>query len=318
MRKSILFLSVILISMSGLALTKDTVKRDTAWKLGGMAGLNFGQASFTNWAAGGQNSVSVGALLTLKANYKKGNNSWDNSLDLAYGMLQVGSAPLQKNEDKIDFSSKYGRYAFANHWYYTALVNFKSQFANGYNYPNDSVVVSHFMAPAYVLGSIGLDYKTKDNSLSFYISPVTSKTTIVNDQKLANEGAYGVKAAQYDTNKVTGVYGITKYGEKVLNQFGGYMKFTFKKDIFKNVNFATKLELFSNYLKDPQNIVVNWENILTMKVNKFLVATISTNMIYDNNVPVPVTRTIDGVSVLGTGPRLQFKEVLAIGLSYKF
>ena len=318
MRKSILFLSVILISMSGLALTKDTVKRDTAWKLGGMAGLNFGQASFTNWAAGGQNSVSIGALLTLKANYKKGNNSWDNSLDLAYGMLQVGSAPLQKNEDKIDFSSKYGRYAFANHWYYTALVNFKSQFANGYNYPNDSVVVSHFMAPAYVLGSIGLDYKTKDNSLSFYISPVTSKTTIVNDQKLANEGAYGVKAAQYDTNKVTGVYGITKYGEKVLNQFGGYMKFTFKKDIFKNVNFATKLELFSNYLKDPQNIVVNWENILTMKVNKFLVATISTNMIYDNNVPVPVTRTIDGVSVLGTGPRLQFKEVLAIGLSYKF
>lgn len=318
MRKSILFLSVILISMSGLALTKDTVKRDTAWKLGGMAGLNFGQASFTNWAAGGQNSVSIGALLTLKANYKKGNNSWDNSLDLAYGMLQVGSAPLQKNEDKIDFSSKYGRYAFANHWYYTALVNFKSQFANGYNYPNDSVVVSHFMAPAYVLGSIGLDYKTKDNSLSFYISPVTSKTTIVNDQKLANEGSYGVKAAQYDTNKVTGVYGITKYGEKVLNQFGGYMKFTFKKDIFKNVNFATKLELFSNYLKDPQNIVVNWENILTMKVNKFLVATISTNMIYDNNVPVPVTRTIDGVSVLGTGPRLQFKEVLAIGLSYKF
>ncbi len=318
MKRGILVVAAVLISLSSIAITKDSIKHDTAWKKGGMAGINFGQASFTNWAAGGQNSVSIGAMLTLYANYKKGNNSWDNTLDLAYGMLQVGSAPLQKNEDKLDFSSKYGRYAFAKHWYYTALVNFKSQFANGYNYPNDSVVVSHFMAPAYVLGSIGLDYKTKDNSLSFYISPVTSKTTIVNDQEMANAGAYGVKGAKYDTNQVTHVYGITDYGQKVLYQFGGYLKFTFKKDIFKNVNFATKLELFSNYLKDPQNVVVNWENIIGMKVNKFLTATISTNMIYDNNVPVPVTRTIDGVSVIGTGPRLQFKEVLAIGLSYKF
>ncbi len=315
MKKSILVLSALLISLSGISFTLDSIKHDTAWKVGGMVGVNFGQASFTNWAAGGQNSLSVGSLLTLHANYKKGNNSWDNSLELAYGMLQVGSAPLQKNEDKIDFSSMYGHKAFKQ-WNYAVLLNFKSQFANGYNYPNDSVVVSHFMAPAYVVGSMGMDYKTKDNHLSFYLSPVTSKTTIVNDQRLANEGAYGVKPAQYDT--VNGVYGIRQYGQKVLYQFGGYLKFAYRVEIFKNVTFATKLDLFSNYLKDPQNIVVNWENILTMKVNKFLVATVSTNMIYDNNVPVPVTRTIDGISVLGTGPRLQFKEVLAVGVSYKF
>ena len=313
MKKSILLITAITMSMAAIAQTKDTTSH---WKKGGVGTLNFGQSSFTNWASGGENSLSVGALLSLYSNYKNGKTSWDNTLDLAYGMLQTGVAPLRKNEDKIDFSSKYGRYAFYQHWYYSVLVNFKSQFADGYNYPNDSIVASHFMAPGYLLGSIGMDYKSTNNALSFYISPLTSKTTFVNDQHLADAGAYGVTAAKFDS--VNHIYIMVKHGETVLNQFGGYLKFTFKKDIFKNVNFATKLELFSNYLKDPQNIVVNWENIIGMKVNKYLSATISTNMIYDNNVPVPVKRTENGVTINGTGPRLQFKEVLAIGLSYKF
>ncbi len=316
MKKSLVVISILFVSIASSAQTADTAKPAKHWTKGGLAGLNFGQASFTNWAAGGENSISVGAILTLFSNYKKDKTTWDNSLDLTYGMLQSGVAPLRKNDDKIDFSSKFGRYAFLDHWYYSALVSFKSQFADGYNYPNDSVVISHFMAPGYLLGALGLDYKTKDNSLSLFISPLTSKTTFVNDQKLADAGAYGVTAAKYDT--VNGVYGPIKSGEMVLNQFGGYIKFTFKKDIFKNVNFATKLELFSNYLKDPQNIVVNWENILSMKVNKLLSANISTNMIYDHNIPVPVKRMENGVEVMGTGPRLQFKEVLAIGLAYKF
>ncbi len=317
MKKILLVSATILISAALFAQAKDTViKKDTLWKKGGITSFNFGQSSLTNWAAGGENSLSIGAILSMYANYKKGKTTWDNTLDLAYGMLQSGTSPLRKNDDKIDFSSKVGHYAFYNHWYYTALVNFKSQFAPGYNYPNDSVVASHFMAPGYLLGALGLDYKSKDNTFSCFISPLTSKTTFVNDQALANAGAFGVTPAKYDT--VNGVYGITKYGDKVLNQFGGYLKFTFKKDIFKNVNFATKLELFSNYLKDPQNIVVNWENILGMKINKYLVTTISTNMIYDNNVPVPVKRVENGVTVNGTGPRLQFKEVLSIGVSFKF
>ena len=321
MKKVILFISVFAIALSSQAqipipkIDTTKIKSDTLWKKGGVGGINFGQSSFTNWAAGGENSISVTALLSAFANYKKGDITWDNSIDLAYGMLQSGSAPVRKNEDKIDISSKLGRYAFYKHWYYTALLNFKSQFANGYNYPDDSVIISHFMAPGYILGSIGLDYKPNDY-FSFFISPVTSKTIVVNDQRLANIGAYGVTPAEYDT--VGGVYTLIKEGKKVDYQFGGYIRMTFKKDIFKNVNFATKLELFSNYLKDPQNIAVNWDVLIGLKVNKYLSASISTNMIYDHNIPVPVKREINGVSVEGTGPRLQFKEVLAIGFSYKF
>ncbi len=312
MKKFLFVALAIIISNAAIAQTKDT----SYWKLGGITSLNFTQSSFTNWAAGGENALSASAFASLFGNYKKGNWTWDNNLDLAYGMLKSGDEKFRKNEDKIDLTSKLGRYAFLNHWYYTAMVNFKSQFDDGYNLPDDSTVISHFLAPGYVLGSIGMDYKSTDNSLNIYISPVTSRTTIVNNQGLANAGAYGVQPARYDS--INGAYGIVEYGDKIRAEFGGYMKLTYKKEVFKNVVYATKLELFSNYMDRPQNIDVNWENILSMKVNKFLSASITTNMIYDHDIPVPVKRTENGVTVNGTGPRLQFKQVLAIGISYKF
>jgi hypothetical protein len=307
------------VKIDKLTAVKDSIiAADTVryWKKGGLTGLNFTQSSFTNWAAGGENAFSATALTSLFANYKKGKWSWDNNIDMAYGLLKPGTDKVRKNEDRIDFTSKLGRYAFYKHWYYTALINFKSQFDKGYNLPDDSNVVSHFLAPAYVIGAIGLEYKVEDNSFSVFISPLTSKTIIVNDQRLADAGAYGVDAAEYDS--VAGVYVLSKYGNMVQSQFGGYIRIEVKKDIMKNVNLNTKLELFSDYLKNPQNIQVNWELLLSMKVNKFITTSISTNMIYDHNIPVPVKREINGVMVDGTGPRLQFKEVLAVGLAYKF
>jgi hypothetical protein len=295
---------------------EEIIKKDTVrhWKKGGVGSLNFTQTSFTNWAAGGENAISGAALLNVFANFKKDKQTWDNTLDLAYGLLQSGTSPLRKNDDKIDLSSKFGHYAFADHWYYSALVNFKSQFDKGYNLPDDTTVVSHFLAPAYVLAAIGLDYKSDNEGVfSFFISPLTSKTTIVYDQKLADAGAYGVQKAEYDTAGVK-----IKDGALYRSEFGGYMKIAFKKDIFKNVNFQTKLELFTDYLDHPENIDVNWENILALKVNRFLACTVTTQMIYDNDIPVPVEREVNGVKIPGTGPRLQFKEVLALGLSYKF
>jgi len=308
--KKISLLLTILITLSSLAQTPDTMNY---FKKGGLASINFSQASFTNWAAGGENSLSGIAILNLFSNYKKDKNTWDNSLDMAYGQLQSGHSALKKNEDKIDFSTKYGRQAFSKNWYYSGLVNFKSQFSNGYNYPNDSIAISHFMAPAYLLIGLGLDYKTKDNSFSIFISPATLKTIFVSDQRLADAGAFGVKGAEYDPNGTK-----IKNGELVRTELGGYLRLTYKKDIFKNVNLASKLELFNNYLDNPQNIQVNWEVLIGMKINKYLSANISTQMIYDNDIPILVERQVNGVTVAGTGPRLQFKEVLSIAFSYKF
>jgi hypothetical protein len=295
--------------------TKDSlVAADTIryWKKGGIAGLNFSQSSFTNWAAGGENSVSLTALTNVFANYKKGYNSWDNSLNLAYGLLQSGHAAPRKNEDKIDFTSAYGR-AASKHWSYSVMLNAKTQFDNSYNYPDDSTVVSHFLAPAYILFSLGMEYKTNDKSFSLLGSAVASKLTIVNDQRLADDGAFGVEPATYDT-----AGHIVKHGSMMRTEVGGFIKISYKKEVAKNILLATKVELFSNYLEDPQNVDLNWELQLDMKINRFIVTNLSTQMIYDHDIPVPVERTITGIKTKGTGPRLQFKEVLAIGIAYKF
>jgi hypothetical protein len=287
--------------------SKDTLD---GWKTGGVISLNLTQVSLTNWSAGGENSLSVNGILSLFANLKKGNSNWDNSLDLSYGMLQQGDGDPRKTDDKIDFTSKYGQKAFKN-WYYAGLVNFKSQMAPGYNFPDDSTEISNFMAPAYVLGAIGMDYKPSE-VFTFFISPLTMKMTIVNDKVLADAGAYGVEAAEYDD------FGVqTKKGLTTRSEYGGYLRALFKKDIMKNVNLQSKLELFSNYTEEPTNIDVNWEVLISMKVNKFISATISTQLLYDDDIDIAVDKNNDGI-IDAVGPRTQFKEVLGVGLSYKF
>ena len=114
-----------------------------------------------------------------------------------------------------------------------------------------------------------------------------------------------------------GAFGVDP-GKKSLTQLGAYLRAMYKKDVFTNVNFQTKLELFSNYLDNPQNIAVNHEILIAMKVNKYITANIGTQMIYDDIIPVTVIKEKSGVKEAKTGPRLQFKEVFGIGLSYKF
>lgn len=287
--------------------SKDTLD---GWKTGGVASLNLTQVGLTNWQAGGENSMSVTGLLSLYANLKKGNSTWDNSLDLAYGILQQGEDDIRKTDDRIDFTSKYGQKAFKN-WYYAGLVNFKSQMTAGYNYPDDSTEISNFLAPGYLLGAIGMDYKPNE-VFNLFVSPVTMKMTIVNDQTLADAGAFGVDPAEYDA--ITGA--VLSAGKKTRSEYGGYLRALLKKDIMKNVNLQSKLELFSNY-EAAEYVDVNWELLIAMKVNKFISATISTQLIYDHDIDIAVDSNDDGI-IDAVGPRTQFKEVIGVGISYKF
>ncbi len=272
------------------------------WKIGGVASLNLTQVGLTNWSAGGENSLSVNGLLSLYANLKKGNSTWDNSLDLGYGILQQGDAVIRKTDDKIDFTSKYGQKAFKN-WYYAGLVNFKSQMTAGYNYPDDSTEISNFLAPGYLLGAIGMDYKPNE-VFNLFISPVNMKMTIVNDQTLADAGAFGVDAAEYDA---TGM--LLTEGKATRSEYGGYLRALLKKEIMKNINLQSKLEFFSNH-EDATHVDVNLEVLIAMKVNKYISATISTQLIYDHDIDI-----LDSDGKIG--PRTQFKEVIGVGISYK-
>ena len=289
-----------------IGLLKAQTEADTTvlWKKGGAFNLTFTQVALSNWAAGGEGSYAAGTFLTAFANYKKDKLTWDNKLDLGYGVIKQKKRELVKSDDKIDLSSKIGRYAF-KHWYYSGLVNFKTQFAEGYK--NDSILISDFLAPGYLLLSLGMDFKPNDD-FTMLIAPLTGKTTFVRDQSLANKGAFGVEPAVRDTSG-----NILTEGENIRNEFGGYIKINYKKDIVENITLSTGLELFSNYLENPDRIDINWEVLVVMKINKFLTANISTQLIYDHDIDIQVND-----EATKFGPRTQFKEVFGLNFSYKF
>jgi hypothetical protein len=260
------------------------------WKKGGMVSVTFSQVSLYQWAAGGNNSVSGAGMVNLFANYKDSRQAWENTLDLGYGLIRQGDE-TRKSNDRIELNSKYGRNA-SETWLYSAMLNFKTQFANGFNYP-DPKVISTFMTPAYLTGSVGMDYKPGEK-FSLFLSPLSGKMTMVFDDTISALGNFGVKA-----------------GEKFRAEMGGYAKISYKTPIMENVDVATKLDLFSNYLDNPGNIDVNWEILLSMKINEYLAATFNALLIYDDDVNVPREDQ-------STGPGIQVKEVFGMGFSYKF
>lgn len=269
------------------------------WKSGGLFSITFNQVSLTNWAAGGENSISIGGLVNLYANYLKDKTSWDNMFDMGYGVLNQGKEGIwMKTDDKVELMSKYGRKK-SKYLYYSGLLSFKSQLTPGYKYPDDSTKISNWLAPGYVLGAIGMDYKPS-KILSVFIAPITSKITIVNDKDLSNVGAFGVDS-----------------GQVMRVEFGGYIRAFFKKDIKDNITLQTKLDLFSNYLHNPQNIDINWETLVMIKISKFITMNLTTTLLYDDDVKVSVDRNKDNISD-GKAVRTQFKEIYGVGFAYRF
>ncbi len=305
MNKTILTISLALSYLAVIS-QADSTKN---WSLGGDVGLNSSQVGFTNWSQGGENSISGVSFLHLFAKYKKNNLAWDNYLNLEYGLLQQGTGILKKSDDLLELGSKLGIKA-SEHWYYTVLSSFKTQFSKGYDYAkNDTVYISDFMSPAYILGGLGMDYKP-NGDLSLYLSLVTIKYTIVNDTTLAKSGAFGVQKYEIEANGNIINYKTTRL------EMGAYLKLVYKKDIAKNVNLLTSVDLYSNYLKNPQNIDIDWKVEILMKVNKFINASIKTQLVYDDDVNIVGKNDANGLPTYG--PKTQFKEAIAVGLIYKF
>jgi len=272
----------------------DTTKQ--TWKTGGIYNLNFNQAALSNWSAGGDKSaISLSTLLSLYAFYADGKNSWDNNLTLAYGFAQTTSLGARKTDDRIDLVSKYG-YDLGKKWYLSTLFNFRSQFTKGYNYPdqNTKVLTSNFLSPAYVLLSIGMDYKPNDN-FSFFISPLTAREVIVNNDSLASVGAFGVDS-----------------GKHSRFQLGSFASINYKTNVSKTATYVGKLDLFSDYLRRPQNITLYMTNVLSVKVTRLISMNLSVTMIYDNDI-----KSVKSDGSVG-GPALQLQEIIGIGLAYQF
>lgn len=295
---------VLMVMVSVLLIAQDAEnEEDKNWEFSGFFQQNLNQVNFTNWAAGGENSFSSTTNARMNVNYANDKISWESYLDLSYGIIKLENNPVRKNTDKIEFFSKLGR-EINPKLNYSAIFNFQSQFDKGYNLPDDENVVSRFMAPGYLTVALGLDYKPADY-ISFFISPVTGKFTFVMDDDLSSQGAYGVEP-----------------GENVNPELGAMVRIEFQKEVITNVNVNSRVILFNNYTDsnadNRKNTDVDWLTGINMPINEFLTATIGLHLLYDHDIDITRTETVNGEEVTVTGPTTQFMQQFGIGLTYNF
>ena len=263
------------------------------WKKGGLFNLNLSQGSLNNWASGGDKfSLSLNTILSVYAFYKKEKHSWDNTLDINFGYLKTTSLGSRKNDDRFDLLSKYG-YAIADKWNLSALFNFRTQLANGYTYADNSRTFSSaFLSPAYMILSLGFDYKATKN-FSVFMSPATVKWTLVKNDSLSAKGLYGVTP-----------------GKKLYTAFGAFVSAQYLKDLNKSISYKGRLDLFSNYKRNPQKINVFMTNLFSVKLSKVLSATWNVDLIYDPNIRL--------FGANRNSAAWQIKSLIGLGLLVKF
>jgi len=263
------------------------------WKRGGVVNANLSQGSLSNWSAGGDDfSLSLNTYVNYSLFYREGKHSWDNSFDFNLGFVQTTSLGSRKNDDRFDLLSKYGYSIDTNHkWYLSSLFDFRSQFFDGRSYytKDSSSLASTFLSPAYLVLSVGFDYKPKP-TFSFFLSPLTDRTTFVASNKLSKYGSYGVIP-----------------GNHAYVEIGAFASINYFTAITKDINYKGRMDLFSNYGYKPLNIDFYMTNAFTIKITKFLAATYNLDMIYD-----------DDVKFYSHGPRLQLKSLVGFGFTMPF
>lgn len=292
--KKLLLSALALVAGVALMAQETQTEEPSPWTMAGSAGITGSQMTLTNWAAGGDPSVAADFQFNYSVDYKEGNSLWQNRLELAYGINRTESNGVRKTNDKIYFSSSYGQKVYEN-LYVSALLKFNTQFAGGYDYASalpegGYKQTSGFMAPAYLSGGLGVEWNPK-SWFSLNASPATWKGTIVNLEALRP------------------IYGLTD--KPTRHEFGGNLKIEMKGTIIGDLSGYTRLNLFSNFLQNPQNVDVDWTMRLDLKINKWLSANINFHMIYDDDINIPQP---DGSAY----PCLQMQEVAGIGLLVTF
>lgn len=290
----------------------DTIKvKKTFWKKKNAIGFDLSEIAFVNWNAGGVSSVSGLLKGNFSRIYNRDNIKWGNELIVRYGINKQDGIEWRKTDDALQFNSTFGyRRDTISNWYHSAKFTFNTQFTDGYAYPNTEIAISKPFAPAYTFLGVGAEYSNKEDQVNVYISPLTMKNTLVLDQRLANQGAFGVEKAVYDENDV-----LIREGKKSRTELGFLVTSHFKREVFKNITFENRLSLYSDYLNHFGNIDVDWQAQLDLVVNKYVKANIGIHIIYDDDIKAK--EEINGQQVT-VGPKIQLKQMIGVGLVYNF
>ncbi|WP_441859325.1 DUF3078 domain-containing protein [Mesonia sp.] len=280
----------------------------TFWKQRNAIGLDVSEVAFVNWNAGGSNSISGLLNVELKRVYERANIRWNNELIARYGIVKQKEQIIQKTDDNFEINSTIGyRGDTLSNWFYSAKLNFQTQFSNGYNYPDVSNEISTLMSPAYIFVGIGSEYGGNLEFLNLYASPLTVKSTIVGDQDLANAGSFGVTPAIRDEEG-----NVIQKGENTRTEVGILLTSEFNTKLFDNIGLSNKLKFYTDYLNNFGNIDVNWELNLNFRVNNYVLAKIGSHLKYDDDIKAK-QENADGEQV-EVGPKVQWKQQLGIGV----
>ncbi len=276
----------------------------TPWTIGGDGTTHFSQTHLNKyWKKGGSSAMTI--LLVAKgfANFSSDNVKWDNSVEIRNGWVKPGENKIQKNDDKFEIASRLGINAVQK-WYYSTEVNFQTQFFNGYKYPNRDNAISGFLAPGRFLFKIGMDYKPNKN-FSLFISPITAKYVFVNDTLSFDKSSFGI------------LPGKKGYWEPGLNT-----DLKYSRTLPGNISFETKYRMFVNYLNPFDQFDIDWENTFSAQLTDHISARVMFHTIYDTKILFdkldkegkPI---LDSNGVKIREPRLQFKEFVSFGFTYK-
>ena len=274
------------------------------WEKGGNYNLSIQQVSLSNWSAGGQSSFALNTGVTLFANFDKDNKIWNTRLTVNYGFNRQGERNFasRKTNDNFIFISKYGRELSPN-LYLSTQIDARTQLLKGYRYFRTAAtereqrsVISDLLSPAYIQSSTGLNYqqefKNKDR-ISVIVSPFTGRFTVVLNDSLSRAGAFGVMP-----------------GERIRPEAGISLGSSAKLTLMNNITWNADLNLFSNYER-LGNMVVNFNSILNMKVNRYITTRIETVLIYDENVFIKME---DG----STSRAIQLQNLINFGIGIDF
>ncbi|MFN4199352.1 MAG: DUF3078 domain-containing protein [Flavobacterium sp.] len=269
-------------SVEKVAKTLEDTTVVQGWTKKGNFNFLANQSTFTNWLPGGQSNFAIATGINYDFNYKRGVWSWDNKLMVNYGVTKIKGQDLLKSDDRIEFNSLAGRKA-SGYWYYSMFLNFRSQLTTDLGNPAPGFALpktTSFFSPAYLQVGPGMMWRKRD-TFKFNIAPLTSRFIFVMDKELSDVGAFGVDP-----------------GKNLRFEFGASLSGYYKFDLWENVSMENILNLYTNYLEDPQNVDLDYQVNIVMKINKYLSTNLAFQAIYDDNAFKGFqTRQVIGVGV---------------------
>ena len=298
MKRILISSSFLLIAFSLLGQKQDIQKLSSrkmksldsaGWEKTGFFIFNVNQAALSDWSSGGERFlIGINGIVNYALHHQKGKYSKDSYIDIELGAVEASSfRKFRKTTDRFDVTLELDHSTSNKNLYYGLLFNLNTQLLGGHNYlVAGHNKISSFLSPGKILLAPGFDVKVKkpESYFSFFVSPSTARWVTKIDDDFYNQYKFGVDSAQ-----------------RVNTEFGAYITTHYNVKISKTTRYIGRLDLFSNYLRKPENVDVLMNNLFTINISNVFAVNILLDIIYDDDIK----------------RRTQVQEIFGLGLKLK-